>query len=259
MVDDAGQEMRMDDPALLAELLEAEEDPEMKAYLQKQLKKTIKKEKVGKKKKIKKEKRDRVEIDHFPDEAFADGDDFGWQRKDAEKKMFVPSEGAKESIPETEEEKKLREAREAGEEIAPSDAPVGDADFGPTLPDTGIAPRPDTGAIPGGSKLKPVLDDEVVEQRLRQKALEKAIQERLDKRLMRQKRIEVRLAGWIGKKRALKESYYGTILFLLRLFVKGILSLFKAFLKGVPASLEPFDDSNKGLMGNSKEALPKCL
>ena len=206
MVDEAGQEMRMDDPALLAELLEAEEDPEMKAYLQKQLKKTIKKEKVGKKKKIKKEKRDRVEIDHFPDEAFADGDDFGWQRKDAEKKMFVPSEGAKESIPETEEETKFREAREAGEEIAPSDAPVGDADFGPTLPDTGIAPRPDTGAIPGGSKLKPVLDDEVVEQRLRQKALEKAIQERLDKRLMRQKRIEVRLAGWIGKQRALKDE-----------------------------------------------------
>ena len=106
-------------------------------------------------------------------------------------------------IPETEEEKDLREARESGT-IRPSLAPVGDEDFGPTLPETGIAPKPDTGAIPGGSKLKPVLDDDVVEARLRQKALEKAIQERLDKRLMRQKRIEVRLAGWIGKQRALK-------------------------------------------------------
>merc|ERR1712025_590586 len=31
LVDDEGKEMTMDDPALLAELLEAEEDPEMKA------------------------------------------------------------------------------------------------------------------------------------------------------------------------------------------------------------------------------------
>ena len=200
--------MRMDDPAILAELIQAEEDPEMKKYLKKQLKKTMKKEKVKKSKKKKNAKDvSMMDFEHFPDEAFVEGDDFGWEKKDAEKKLFKVGENGTANIPETEEESLLREAREAGEQVKPSDAPVGDdGDFGPTLPDSGIAPRPDTGAIPGGSKLKPVLDDEVIEARLRQKALEKAIQERLDKRLMRQKRIEVRLAGWIGKQKALKNE-----------------------------------------------------
>ena len=109
-------------------------------------------------------------------------------------------------IDETEEEKARREAREAGEEIAPADAPVGDADFGPTLPETGIPARAETGAIPGGSKLKPIEDDEVIEERLRQKQLQKAIQERLDRRLQRQKRIEVRLSTWINKQQSLKNE-----------------------------------------------------
>lgn len=208
MMDDEGASMRLDDPALLLELLETEEDPEMKKYLKKQLKKNKQKSK-----KMKKEKVD-VTYDKFNELAFAEDDGFGWKSKDVAKKMYQPkplrpadditADDESAYIQETEEEQRLRIAREAGEEIKPSDAPVGDDDFGPTLPDTGIAPRPDTGAIPGGSKLKPVLDDEVIEARLRQKALEKAIQERLDKRLMRQKRIEVRLAGWIGKQRALK-------------------------------------------------------
>ena len=208
--DEDGQEMRLDDPAILLELLENEEDPEMKKYLKKQLKKS----KKGKRKGPKKEKVD-PGYSEFNEDAFMEDDGFGWTQKDAVKKLYQPkslrpaaADGDEEmaEIHETEEENKLRLAREAGEDVAPSNAPVGDDDFGPTLPATGIAPRPEAGAIPGGSKLKPVLDDEVVEARLRQKALERAIQERLDKRLMRQKRIEVRLAGWIGKQRALKDE-----------------------------------------------------
>ena len=187
----------MDDPELLAALLEEEDDEEMKAYIAKQKKKSKKKKKT---KKVKREEVDpSYEEDINPDN-FMDEDGFGWKKKDANKKLFQPKSGSEalQSMPETEEEKSRRLAREAGEEIAPADVPVPEDDFGPTLPETGIPARAETGAIPGGSKLKPIEDDDVIEARLRQKALEKAIQDRLDKRLMRQKRIEVRLASWIG-------------------------------------------------------------
>ena len=205
LLDENGQPLTMDDPELLAALLEEEDDEEMKAYIAKQKKKSKKKKKT---KKVKREEVDpSYEEDINPDN-FMDEDGFGWKKKDANKKLFKPKSAgeALQSMPETEEEKTLRLAREAGEEIAPADVPVPEDDFGPTLPETGIPARAETGAIPGGSKLKPIEDDDVIEARLRQKALEKAIQDRLDKRLMRQKRIEVRLASWIGKQQSLKNE-----------------------------------------------------
>lgn len=81
MMDDEGASMRLDDPALLLELLETEEDPEMKKYLKKQLKKNKQKSK-----KMKKEKVD-VTYDKFNELAFAEDDGFGWKSKDVAKKL----------------------------------------------------------------------------------------------------------------------------------------------------------------------------
>lgn len=209
VTDENGVPMTLDS---LADLLGDEdlEDEEMKAYLEK------KKKKAKKKKKIKKEKKD-PQYDEFDPSQFAEDGDFGWAKKDANQKQFKPGKLRKTGdssmevdgeavIDETEEEAARRKAREAGEELAPADAPVVDEDFGPTLPATGIPARAETGAIPGGSKLKPIEDDEVIEERLRQKQLQKAIQERLDRRLQRQKRIEVRLSTWINKQQSLKNE-----------------------------------------------------
>merc|ERR1712183_113464 len=136
-------------------------------------KKKSKKKKKGRK--IKKEDVDPSYEEELNPDNFMDEDGFGWQKKDANKKIFKPKSvtEALDAMPETEEEKSRRLAREAGEEIAPADVPVGEDDFGPTLPESGIPERAQTGAIPGGSKLKPIEDDDVIEARLRQKALEK--------------------------------------------------------------------------------------
>ncbi|CAG5112079.1 Oidioi.mRNA.OKI2018_I69.chr2.g6335.t1.cds [Oikopleura dioica] len=185
--DETGEALRMDDPELLRELIDQEEDPMMKKHLQKLLKKT-------KKKKIKKEKVENRDIGEFDDRAFHDSGDFGWSQKEIAKKVYVPTADENVDAMDTSE---LHET----EALIP-----GTEDFGPALPETGIAPRPEAGAIPGGSKLKPVLDDEEVEKRLRQKAMEKAIQERLDKRMMRAKKIEVKMAKWISTQRSLKDE-----------------------------------------------------
>jgi len=186
--EETGEALRMDDPELLRELIDQEEDPTMKKHLQKLLKKT-------KKKKIKKEKVEKDAVGEFDDRAFHDSGDFGWSQKEVAKKLYVPSANDKVDAMDT------SEMTEASPVVIP-----GTEDFGPVLPETGIAPRPEAGAIPGGSKLKPVLDDEEVELRLRQKAMEKAIQERLDKRMMRAKKIEVKMAKWISTQRSLKDE-----------------------------------------------------
>jgi len=186
--EETGEALRMDDPELLRELIDQEEDPTMKKHLQKLLKKS-------KKKKIKKEKVEKDAVGEFDDRAFHDSGDFGWSQKEVAKKLYVPSANDKVDAMDT------SEMTEASPVVIP-----GTEDFGPVLPETGIAPRPEAGAIPGGSKLKPVLDDEEVELRLRQKAMEKAIQERLDKRMMRAKKIEVKMAKWISTQRSLKDE-----------------------------------------------------
>lgn len=185
--DETGQILRMDDPALLQELLDQEEDPVMRKQLQKLLKKSKKKKKV---------KKEKVEKDpeEFDDRMFQDTDDFGWSQDQIAKKKYIPKEG--ETLPEEMDESDVTES-----------APIpGTNDFGPTLPEFGIAPRPEAGAIPGGSKLIPFLDDDEVELRLRRKAMERAIQDRLDRRMMRAKKIEVRMANWISRQRSLKNE-----------------------------------------------------
>ena len=120
VLDENGQPITMDDPELLAALLEDEDDEDMKKYLQKKTKKTKKK----KKGKVKKEKVDAAYEENINPEMFADTDGFGWKKKDAAKKMFKPKslKKAKDAmetdqdaeIQETEEEAARRAAREAG-------------------------------------------------------------------------------------------------------------------------------------------------
>ena len=74
----------------LADMLGDEdlEDEEMRLYLEKKKKQAAKK----KKKKVKKEKVDRAYQEDFDPTQFVDGGegDFGWAKKDAEKKQFKP-------------------------------------------------------------------------------------------------------------------------------------------------------------------------
>ena len=72
LIDEDGNAMSLNDPALLAELLEAETDPDMQKYLKKQLKKCIKKNK-----KVKKEKPDAGYDDMIDEEAFEEDDGYG--------------------------------------------------------------------------------------------------------------------------------------------------------------------------------------
>ena len=114
----------------------------MKAFLAKKSKK--------KKKKVKREKKDKTYNDDTFDPAqFVTGEenDFGWTSQLAQQKQFRP-EAESANFDETEEEAVLREARQSGN-IEPADAPGPDIDFGPTLPDSGIPARAETGAIPG--------------------------------------------------------------------------------------------------------------